>query len=72
MTQTPFSLNNPYAKTEEEENQDIMERVAERQSAAPNVDPKDVPDPYYQPPTEVTPISAEEQAQKQQIGRAHV
>ena len=65
MTQTPFSLNNPYAKTEDEENYDILKRVTERQNAAPNVDPKDVPDPYYQPPTEVTPISAEEQAQKQ-------
>ena len=53
-----FSLNNPYAKTEDEENYDILKRVTERQNAAPNVDPKDVPDPYYQPPTEVTPISA--------------
>ena len=64
MTQTPFSLNNPYTiKTEDEENYDILKRVTERQNAAPNVDPKDVSDPCATP-TEVTPISAEEQAPK--------
>lgn len=65
MTQTPFPINNPYSKTEEEERQDILDRVDKRQLEAPNVDPKDVPDPSYKSPTDVTPVSATEQSQKQ-------